>query len=128
LDFHHKTARRLVNEHDVIAHEDLKVSNMVKSNLARSISDVGWSQFFDILSLKAESAARKVIRVNPMYTSQTCHQCGHRSKESRLSQSRFKCVNCGHEDNADLNAARNILQAGARPSGVNDSEVMHVVA
>ena len=128
LDFHHKTARRLVNEHDVIAHEDLKVSNMVKSNLARSISDVGWSQFYDILSLKAESAARKVIRVNPMYTSQTCHQCGHRCKESRLSQSRFRCVNCGHEDNADLNAARNILRAGTRPSGVNDKEGIYVVA
>ncbi|WP_261663936.1 RNA-guided endonuclease InsQ/TnpB family protein [Deinococcus sp. Marseille-Q6407] len=128
LDFHHKTARRLVNEHDVIAHEDLKVSNMVKSNLARSISDVGWSQFFDILALKAEEAARRVIRVDPRYTSQTCHQCGHRCKENRLSQSRFRCVVCGHEDNADLNAARNILRAGTRPSGVNDKEGIYVVA
>ena len=128
LDFQHKTARKLVNEYDVIAHEDLKVSNMVKSNLARSISDVGWSQFYDILSLKAESAGRKVIRVNPMYTSQTCYQCGHRCKENRVEQARFKCVSCGHEDNADVNAARNILRAGTRPSVNSHKEDIHVTA
>ena len=129
LDFHHKTARRLVNEHDVIAHEDLKVSNMVKSNLARSISDVGWSQFFDILSLKAADAGRKVIAVDPRHTSQRCHQCGHTCRENRISQARFVCVACGHSENADINASRNILhRAGHALHGVNDSGVSHVVA
>ncbi|GGI92145.1 RNA-guided endonuclease InsQ/TnpB family protein [Deinococcus wulumuqiensis] len=128
LDFHHKTARKMVNEHDVIAHEDLKVSNMVQSNLARSISDAGWSQFFTLLAMKAESAARRVVPVAPNYTSQRCHQCGHACRENRLSQARFKCVSCGHEANADHNAALNILdKAGARPSGVNGSGVSHAV-
>lgn len=129
LDFHHKTARRLVNEHDVIAHEDLKVSNMVKSNLARSISDVGWSQFFDILSLKAADAGRKVIAVDPRHTSQRCNQCGHTCRENRLSQARFVCVACGHSENADINASRNILhRAGQALHGVNGSGVSHAVA
>ena len=129
LDFHHKTARRLVNEHDVIAHEDLKVSNMVKSNLARSISDVGWASFFEILRGKAESAGRVVIAVDPRHTSQRCHQCGHTCRENRISQARFVCVACGHSENADINASRNILhRAGHALHGVNDSEVMHVVA
>ncbi len=124
-DFHHKTARTLVNAHDVIAHEDLKVSNMVRSNLARSISDVGWSAFFDILRGKAESAGRVVVRVPPQYTSQRCHVCGHTCRENREGEV-FRCVSCGHEDHADWNAAKNIL-ARALPSGVNESEVSHVV-
>lgn len=127
LDFHHKVARQLVSAHDVIAHEDLRVSNMVKSTLSRSISDVGWAQFFDILSLKAESAGRTVIRVDPRYTSQRCHACGHTGKENRVNQATFKCVKCGHTANADVNAAKNIL-GRACPSGGNDSEVSHVVA
>lgn len=120
---------RLLYEHDLIAHENLQVSNMVQSNLARSISDVGWSAFLNILSLKAESAARRVVPVNSAYTSQQCHSCGHTSKANRLNQSRFVCQQCGHEDNADWNAARNILaRAGTRPSGVNVSGVSHGVA
>jgi putative transposase len=129
-DFHHTTARRLVNEHDVIAHEDLKVSNMVKSNLARSISDVGWASFFEILANKAAEAGRQVIAVNPMYTSQRCNKCGHTSRENRVSQARFVCVVCGWAENADVNAAKNILQRARTiwPSGVNDSGVSQVVA
>ncbi|MDB5044077.1 MAG: transposase [Deinococcus sp.] len=127
LDFHHKTARTLVNTHDLIAHEALQVSNMVKSNLARSISDVGWASFFSLLALKAESAGRRVIAVDPRFTSQRCYACGHTGKENRMSQSKFQCVQCGHTANADINAAQNIL-ARALPSGVNDSGVTHVVA
>lgn len=109
LDFHHKTATKLIRENDLVAHEDLNVSGMGKGGLARSIHDVGWSQFFSLLSQKAASAARTVIRVDPRYTSQTCHQCGHVCKANRVSQSCFTCVNCGHTGNADVNAARNIL-------------------
>jgi putative transposase len=46
LDFHHKTALKLIRENDLIAHEDLNVSGMGHGSLARSIYDVGWSQFF----------------------------------------------------------------------------------
>ncbi|WP_231557293.1 transposase [Deinococcus sp. YIM 77859] len=123
-DFHHKTARKLVREHDLIAHEDLKVSNLVPSNLARSISDVGWRAFLDILRGKAESAGRVVVRVPPQYTSQRCHACGHTCRENRDNEV-FRCVSCGHEDHADHNAAKNIL-ARALPSGENGGS--HAVA
>lgn len=118
LDFHHKVARQLVQGHDLIAHEDLRVSNMVRSNLARSISDAGWTQFFGILAFKAESAGRRVVRVDPKYTSQTCWKCGHVARESRTSQSCFVCVSCGHKEHADVNAANNIL-GRACPSPLN---------
>ena len=118
LDFHHKTAAKLIRENDLVAHEDLNVSGMGRGNLARSIHDVGWGQFFSLLSQKAASAARTVVAVDPRYTSQACSQCGHTCRENRVSQSRFVCQSCGHTANADLNAALNIL-ARAVPSVVN---------
>jgi putative transposase len=127
LDFHHKTAIKLVRENDLIAHEDLNVGGMGRGNLARDIHDVGWSQFFSLLSQKAECAARTVVRVDPRYTSQRCNACGHTCRENRASQSRFWCVACGHQDNADLNAARNIL-GRAVPSGINVAVVNASVA
>ncbi|MFB9993758.1 RNA-guided endonuclease InsQ/TnpB family protein [Deinococcus oregonensis] len=127
LDFHHKTAGKLIKENDLIAHEDLNVGGMGRGNLARSIHDVGWSQFFSLLSQKAECAARSIVRVDPRYTSQGCNPCGYVSKANRLSQSRFVCQQCGHTENADVNAARNIL-GRAVPSGINVAVVNASVA
>ena len=118
LDFHHKTAAKLIRENDLVAHEDLNVSGMGRGNLARSIHDVGWGQFFSLLAVKAVSAGRQVIRVDPKYTSQACNKCGHTCRENRVSQSRFVCRSCGHTANADWNAALNIL-GRACPSVVN---------
>ena len=109
LDFHHKQARRLVNENDLIAHENLNVGGMGRGNLARSIHDVGWSQFFQVLAFKAECAGKRVVAVDPRYTSQRCNVCGHTEKANRVNQSKFVCRDCGHTANADYNAALNIL-------------------
>lgn len=126
LDFHHKAARTLVNHHDLIAHEDLNVKGMGQGNLARSIHDVGWGQFLNLLSLKAADAGRRVIGVDPRFTSQRCHACGHTEKANRRSQSVFVCVSCGHEANADHNAAKNVL-GRAVPSGLNGRGQPHAV-
>ncbi|QLG11484.1 IS200/IS605 family element transposase accessory protein TnpB [Deinococcus sp. D7000] len=126
LDFQHKTARKLVDEHDVIAHENLQVGSMAQSNLARSILDAGWAGFLFQLSSKAESAGRRVIAVDPRYTSQRCNACGHTGKENRVNQANFRCVQCGHRANADHNAAKNIL-GRAVPSALNGSGVSHAV-
>ncbi len=134
LDHAHKTALRLVREHDVIAHEDLKIRNMVKAvepkpdpehlgsflpngaaaktGLNRSISDAGWGVFLTILHAKAESAGRDVIAVDPRNTSRTCPDCGHLSAENRPTQEKFHCVNCGHQAHADTVGAINVLRAG----------------
>lgn len=58
------------------------------------------------------------MTINPAYTSQRCHQCGHTAKKNRESQAVFRCVNCGYTDNADINAARNILAADGEVEGV----------
>lgn len=112
LQFHHEEARRLVLQHDLICHEDLNVKGMGRSNLGKQIHDVGWGQFFSILSSKAEEAGRRVIAVDPRSTSQRCRVCGHTERGNRVSQANFRCLSCGHAENADVNAARNVLSMG----------------
>ena len=59
-----------------------------------------------------EYRAKELIAVNPAYTSRTCSACGAVEPGSRRSQAEFRCVACGHAQNADINAARNILASG----------------
>jgi putative transposase len=124
-DFHHQLARRLVRAYDVVVIEDLAVKNMSRSasgtpeapgtgvaakrGLNRSILDAGWAQFASILAGKAEEAGRSLIRVNPRHTSQTHWRCGLRGDRDGVA---FWCPHCSVSEQADLNAARNILRAG----------------
>jgi putative transposase len=104
-DFHHKTALNLIREFDAIAVEDLNVRGMVKNHhLAKSISDAGWSQFILILTSKAEEAGRKVVKVNPSYTSQDCSQCGDRVRKT-LAAREHRCEKCGFVAHRDHNSA-----------------------
>jgi putative transposase len=65
---------------------------------------------------KAENAGRRMIQVNPSYTSQDCHKCGHRQKmplELRL----YDCPNCHIKIDRDLNASLNLLRIGLESLG-----------
>lgn len=86
-----------------------------------------WGQFLNLLSLKAADAGRRVIGVDPRFTSQLCHTCGHTEKANRRTQAVFVCVQCGHQANADHNAALNIL-GRAVPSGVNVEQLAHALS
>ena len=79
-----------------------------KAGLNRVILHTGWAALGQMLNYKAA----EVIEVSAAYTSQTCSACGVIDADSRRSQSEFKCVACGHAQNADLNAARNIRAPG----------------
>src|SRR5207302_690341 len=93
-NFTHQHSRKIVNQSAIICVEDLNVNRMVHTHcLAKSISDVAWSAFFDQLASKAEEAGRELIRVNPAYTSQTCSRCGHRQKMP-LSERTYHCPCC----------------------------------
>jgi putative transposase len=135
-DFHHKTARALVNECDVIALEDLNIAGMTKrpaprpdpgepgtflanrarakAGLNRSILDAGWAQFTSILTGKAAEAGRRVVLVNPAGTSIGCHRCGRRC--TRPQQKIVICPVHGVID-ADVNGARNIASRAGLGSG-----------
>jgi putative transposase len=106
-DMHHKVAGSLVKRYDVIAIEDLSTSKMVKNHhLAKSIIDSGWTAFSIILTAKAEGAGRRIVRVDPKYTSQVCSGCGGMVKKSLWE--RWHSCGCGTELHRDVNAAINI--------------------
>ena len=129
-DFHHQTARALIDTCDALALEDLRVAAMTataagtvehpgrnvaaKAGLNRSILDVGWGQFTSILVAKAESAGRRVVLVHPASTSIDCHACGARCTRPRRDT--VVCPVHGALD-ADLNGARNIATRAGLGSG-----------
>jgi putative transposase len=84
--------------------------------LRRDLSSWSYGEFQKYLQYKAEELGKEVIIVSGMFTSQTCSKCDHTSHKSRKG-SRFKCVECGFELDADLNAARNIAQIGISELG-----------
>jgi putative transposase len=135
-DFHHKTARALVNQCDVIALEKLNTAGMTrrpapqpdpdtpgvflpnqaraKAGLNKSILDAGWAQFIRILTGKAAEAGRRAVLVNPAGTSIGCHRFGHRCE--RPQQKTVICPVHGPVD-ADVNGARNIASRAGLGSG-----------
>jgi putative transposase len=129
-DFHHQTSRNLIDNCDVIAVEELAITNVTRSvsgtvqqpgrnvaakaGLNRSILDAGWGQFLAILLAKAEGAGRRVVEVHPRDTSITCHRCGARCVRPR--QDTVVCPVHGGMD-ADLNGVCNILTRAGLGSG-----------
>ena len=79
--------------------------------LNNKLSTWAFYQFEQILSYKAEELGKRVIFIDASYTSQRCSKCGHIDPSLRHG-SRFRCLSCGFELHADLNAARNIADAG----------------
>ncbi len=120
----HQVSRQIANHSSMVVLEDLNIEAMTssargtvdnpgrnvaqKAGLNRSINATGWGQLDGMLQYKC----REVLKVPAPYTSQDRNKCGHRDKANRLTQSKFTCVLCGHADNADLNAAANILASG----------------
>lgn len=137
-DFLHKLTTSISNNHVMIVLEDLQVKNMsasakgtvevpgknvkAKSGLNRRILDQGWHEFRRQLEYKQQWRGGHVIVVRPAYTSLMCSVCHQACKENRVSQSEFKCTNCKFEENADLNAAKNILAAGRAVLACGDIE------
>lgn len=76
------------------------------------IGNWSFNQLAQFICYKARRAGIAVIFVDPRNTSRTCSVCGYCDKANRKSQSRFLCLECGREMNADLNAALNIAARG----------------
>jgi len=133
-DWAEKISTRLVRDNDVIVLEQLNTPGMVrrpepkpdpdqpgaflpnrarsKAGLNRSILASCWGLLGQRLTDKSEASGVTVLFVDPRFTSQQCHVCGHTQPENRESQTVFRCQECGHLDHADRNAALNILARG----------------
>ena len=107
-DFLHKESTKLAKLYHTVYMEDLNVKGMAKNkNLSKHILDAGWGMFGTMVAYKTNR-----VVVNPAYTSQQCNVCGHTERANRKSQSEFECLKCGHKDNADINASKNIEGKG----------------
>lgn len=126
-DFCAQVAHRLASRHGTVVLEDLRTKNMTasakgtraepgrnvtqKAGLNRAILDKGWNLFELALQNVARQNGCQVVKVPAAFTSQTCSRCRAVDPASRESQARFRCTACGYSENADLNAASNILYA-----------------
>lgn len=112
-DFNHKLSRKLVEEYDFIAMEDLNVSGLIKNHsLAYSISDVRWSQLVNFIKYKCSWYEKKFVQVDRFYaSSKICSCCGtyHKDIVNSLSVREWTCPDCGVHHDRDVNAAKNIL-------------------
>jgi len=127
-DFLHKLSTEISKNHAKVYVEGLQIRNMsasakgtieepgrnvkAKSGLNKSILDQGWHEFRRQLDYKLFWRGGMLVEVNPRHTSQRCSCCGYTAKENRTSQALFRCQVCGYEENADINAAKNVLTVG----------------
>ena len=125
-DWVEKISTDLARRFDIIRVEDLSISRMTRSGrgsiarpgqhvraktgLNREILRSGWGLLVRRLE---DTAAGRVEKICPAFTSQRCSACGHIAVGSRESQALFRCVACGYACNADVNAARNIAAGHA---------------
>ena len=112
-DFNHKLSWKLVEEYDIIAMEDLNISNLLKNHkLAYSISDVRWSQLLNFIRYKCLWYGKEFKQVDRFYaSSKICSECGayHKDIVNSLAVREWTCPDCGARHDRDVNAAKNIL-------------------
>jgi putative transposase len=125
-DWCHRVSTDIARRFGLVAIEALNIKGMTasasgtveepgrnvaqKRRLNRSILEQSWGKFAALLDYKLAERGGILVSVPAAYTSQTCAACGVVDGKSRESQSVFRCVHCGHEDNADRNAALEILR------------------
>lgn len=115
-DFLHKVSHKLVSENQttMVVCEDLNVDGMLKNHcLAKSISDVAWSKFFEFTRYKCDwhgKTFQTIGRFDP--SSRICNVCGVVNRGLKLSDREWDCPNCLSHHDRDHNAAINIRKIG----------------
>ena len=132
-DYHWKVAHQLCRDVELIIFEDLNIKGMIrrckprkdesdkyhkngqtaKAKLNRLIADASWGEFKEKVKSLTEKLGLHFLEINPRNTSRQCNHCGHTAKENR-DKEKFLCVECGNFDDADINAAKNILEKGLK--------------
>lgn len=143
IDNLQKISTNLINKYDTIMLEDLNIKGMsarckskqdengkylpngqtAKSNLNKSINDIGWSTFIQMLNYKAEWNDKQIIKINRFYpSSKACNNCGYVNQNLTLNIRTWICPNCSTNHDRDINAAKNILKEGQKilSSGTDD--------
>ncbi|MGB7274357.1 MAG: RNA-guided endonuclease TnpB family protein, partial [Geitlerinemataceae cyanobacterium] len=109
-------SRKIVDENQVIAVENLNVKGLVRHPcLAKAISDAGWGMFGTMLKYKAEKLGKIYIEIDRFFpSSKTCNSCLHKVSEMPLNVRHWDCPECHSRNDRDLNAAKNIKDEALR--------------
>ncbi|MGO9456583.1 MAG: hypothetical protein ACLP62_05985 [Acidimicrobiales bacterium] len=115
-DLAHKVSRQLVNDYDLIACENLRISSMVrrpkprkdadtdgylpngagaKAGLNRSIHDAGWGMIVSMLDYKAEEAGRQLVQVDPATVHSAVPSAGTARRTTGAPRPAFTVVPAG---------------------------------
>ncbi|RMG04516.1 MAG: transposase [Acidobacteria bacterium] len=112
-DFLHKLSKAIIDENQVVVVEDINVKGLLRSGLAKSISDSGWSKFISFLKYKAEWYGRTFVQVDRFFpSSKLCHRCGHKKEDLSLNERMWCCPSCGTTHDRDINASVNLYLVG----------------
>ncbi|MEU6230389.1 RNA-guided endonuclease TnpB family protein [Streptomyces sp. NPDC047042] len=111
-EFHHQLSTRLISENQGIAVENLSVTGLARTRLAKSVHDAGWTAFVNMLEYKAERYGRTLVKIGRFEpTSQVCSSCGVKDGPKPLTIREWTCTACGTLHDRDHNAALNVKQA-----------------
>jgi putative transposase len=111
-DFHHQLSTALIRDNQAVAVEDLCVTGLARTRMAKSVHDAGWSAFTGMLAYKARLYGREFRRIGRFEpTSQVCSACGMRDGPKPLHVRAWQCPACGAWLDRDINAAVNLARA-----------------
>jgi putative transposase len=111
-DYRYKLAHQLCRAYDVIYLETLNLEGM-KRLWGRKVSDLCHASFVSVLKEVSNKYGVVVYEIDQWYaSSKTCNYCGHKNTNLTLKDRVFICTECGHEEDRDLNASKNILRQG----------------
>ncbi|MER5628335.1 transposase [Streptosporangium sp. NPDC002544] len=113
-DWAHKLSTALIRDNQAIYVEDLAVSGLARTRLARPVHDAGWSQFVGMLEYKAKRYGRHFAKIDRWFpSSKVCSACGTLATSMPLNVRSWTCA-CGVTHDRDVNAAINVLAEGRR--------------
>ncbi len=116
-DWNHKVSTAIINEYDKVVIGNVSSSRLIKTRMAKSVSDAGWSDFKTMLAYKAIKLGVEMKEVNESFSTVTCSSCSQRTGPSGLSGLGVRdwvCSCCNTSHSRDVNAAKNILQFSVR--------------
>jgi len=119
-NFQHQMSKKITDTYPIIGVEDLSIQKMMasakgtvenpgknvkqKTALNKAIARQGWYQARTLIAYKQKRNGGVFVLNDPAYSSVTCNNCGHISKNNRDGEN-FKCEKCGFEINADHGAS-----------------------
>jgi putative transposase len=144
-DYQWKIAHNLIQRFDLIVFENLNIQGMMsrckpkqdengrylpnnqsrKSGLNKAIADAAWGSLKQKVKILSERAGVLVYEVNSKFSSQECSVCGYVSRNNR-DKEKFICEKCNHYADADIDAAKVILNRGLEELGINLNAVSGV--